>query len=297
MIDPQPRRCFLKSVAAAFVLGRASDASRLGIMCQLDPDERAARRVLASARQAGFRRAQVNFAWRRATPAFLRQLPGWLAAEDLRAEVVSAYVNCAAPDNVLMDATADDFGRALDLASALGATRLAAWTGGYGKGLMTADPRNFTAEASDNICRFLEPSLKRLEASRLTLALETYITLVCPDGPSLRRLLDRLPSSVTAVLDPPNLTPLARYRERDQVLVELCSELGGRIGVVHLKDFRLAKDGRSYDLPGPLKGEMNYPLLMKRIRQLPPEIPWIAEHLAPAEFAAAFRDLALLAGS
>jgi hypothetical protein len=110
-------------------------------------------------------------------------------------------------------------------------------------------------------------------------------------------LLDRLPAFITAVLDPPNLTPIARYAERDRVLIELCNQLEGRIGVVHLKDFRLATDGASYDLPGPLKGEMNYPLLVSQIGRLPSDIPWIAEHLSPAEFASAHENLAKLTGS
>ena len=292
-----PRRSFLKSAAAAFLFGRAAEVGRLGIMCQFDPEETAARKVLAAARRAGFRRTQIQFPWDRATPAFLRQLPGWLAEEEMRVDVLSAYVNCAAPENVLMDARAEDLARAIDLAPAIGATRLIAWTGGYGKGLMTADPRNFLPEASDGIRRFLEPSLKKLEAGKLILALETYVTLTCPDGSSLRQLLDRLPAFITAVLDPPNLTPIARYAERDRVLIELCNQLEGRIGVVHLKDFRLATDGASYDLPGPLKGEMNYPLLVSQIGRLPSDIPWIAEHLSPAEFASAHENLAKLTGS
>ena len=54
-----PRRSFLKSAAAAFLFGRAAEVGRLGIMCQFDPEETAARKVLAAARRAGFRRAQI----------------------------------------------------------------------------------------------------------------------------------------------------------------------------------------------------------------------------------------------
>jgi sugar phosphate isomerase/epimerase len=292
----QPRRCFLKSLVAVFAFGMVRDAARLGIMCQFEPEETGARNVLAAARQSGFRRAQIYFPWDRASSSFLGQLPGWLHSEDIHADVVSAYVNCVAPENVLMNARAGDLVRALDLASSVGATRLVAWTGGYGKGLMTPDPRNMQPKAFDGICRFLEPLFKRLETNRLILALESYITLACPDGPTLRGLLHRLPPFVTAVLDPPNLTPITRYRERDHVLLELFRELEGRIGVVHLKDFRLAKDGNSYELPGPMEGEMNYSLFIRRMRQLPPDIPWVAEHLAPAEFAAAFRKLLPMLG-
>lgn len=281
------RRSFLGCCAAGFAL-RADDlVGRLGIMCRLETEETAARTVLAAARQAGFHQTQIFFPWNRAAAGFLRALPGWIASEDLRADVLSAYVNCAAPEIVLMDTRARDFDRAIDLAPEIGAARLIAWTGGYGQGLMTSDPRNFTPEASDAIRRFLEPRLKRLESNRLALALETYITLACPDAPSLRRLLYRLPPFVTAVLDPPNLTPVERYHDRDSVLREMVRLLEGRIGVVHLKDFRLAKGGRSYELPGPLGGEMNYPLFLEHVRRLPPDIPLVAEHLEPVEFAAA----------
>ena len=285
-MDPRiPRRAFLARCSAALALRMREDfAERLGIVCQFEPEEEATRKVLAAARQAGFRRAQVHFPWDRATGGFLRGLRGWLAAEDVRADVVSAYVNCAVPENVLMGARAGDLERAIELAASLGASRLVAWTGGYGSGLMTADERNNQPAATDAICRFIEPRLKQLEANQLILALETYITLVCPDAPALRRLLDRLPPFIKAVLEPPNLTPLERYSQRDEALREMVQVLAGRIGVVHPKDFRLAAGGRKYDLPGPLAGEMNYPLYFDQIRTLPDDIPWIAEHLPPGEF-------------
>jgi len=140
--------------------------------------------------------------------------------------------------------------------------------------------------------RFLEPFLPKLEQANLTLALETYITLVCPDAPSLRRLLDRLPKCIGAVLDPPNLTPVSQYRERDQALHEMARLLRNRVAVVHLKDFRLASDGATYQLPGPLDGEMNYPLYAKEILALPGAPPIIAEHLSPAQFSDARKRLA-----
>jgi len=282
------RRSFLGCCPAVLALRMREDfTDRLGIMCQFEPEESAARKVLAAARRAGFRRVQIQFPWDRAGSQFLQGLRGWLASEEVRADVVSAYVNCASPENVLMQARAGDMDRAIDLAASLGASRLVAWTGGYGAGLMTADERNNEPAATDAICRFLEPRLKLLEGNRLVLALETYITLACPDAPAMRRLLDRLPPSVTAVLDPPNLTPVERYPERDEVLREIVKILAGRIGVVHLKDFRLAAGGRTYELPGPLAGKMNYPLYFDQISKLPDDVPWIAEHLSPGEFAGA----------
>jgi sugar phosphate isomerase/epimerase len=285
------RRTFLAGCTAGFALPAPDLAERIGIMCQLEPEEAGARKALAAAREAGFRRAQITFPWDRAGGDFLRGLPGWIAAEDLRAEVLGAYVNCAAPGVVLMSARAEDFDRAIDYAARIGARHLTAWTGGYGPGLMTSDARNFTPEASDAIRRFLEPRLERLADRHLTLALETYITLACPDAPSLRRLLDKLPPVVGAVLDPPNMTPVERYGERDGVMREMFRALEGRVGVVHMKDFRLAKDGRSYELPGPLAGEMNYRLFLEQIRRLPDDTPLIAEHLNPGEFREARKKL------
>lgn len=288
------RRTFLGCAAAA--ASRTSRAERLGVMCQYGACERTMREALAAAREAGFRRIQVFFPWDKVETAFLRALPGWLRAEGLACPVLSAYVNCVVPSIPLMNARAEDLLRAIDYAGQVGATHLIAWTGSYSAGLMTANPRNHAPAAADAIERFLAPHLRRLERARLTLALETYMTLACPDAPALRRLLDRLPAAVGAVLDPPNLTPLARYAGRDAALREMFETLSGRIAVVHLKDFKLAKDGNSYDLPGPLAGTTNYPLFAERIRALPESIPVIAEHLGPPEFAAARRKLLPLFG-
>ena len=269
--------------------------ARLGIMCQLIATEEASRQTLAAAAQAGFHRIQVNFPWNRVDAAYLKALPVWIRAEGLRSDVLGVYVNCASPETVLMATRREDFARAFDFAGELGARHLTAWTGSFSAELMKADPRNVAPGAAEGILRFLDPWLPKLESARLTLALETYITLVCPDANSLRKLLDRLPPCVGAVLDPPNLTPIAHYAERDPVLREMFLTLRGRIAVVHMKDFRLAGD--RYDLPGPLMGEMNYPLFLRNVAALPADVPLVAEHLQPAQFAEARRQLLALAAS
>jgi sugar phosphate isomerase/epimerase len=138
---------------------------------------------------------------------------------------------------------------------------------------------------------FLGAQAQHIERAGLTLALETYITLACPDAPTLGRVLDRLPKCIGAVLDPPNLTPPKRYAQRDQVLREMVSTLKNRVALVHLKDFRLAEDGESYSLPGPLQGELNYPLYVREILALDGSPPIVAEHLSIEEYAGARRKL------
>jgi sugar phosphate isomerase/epimerase len=283
------RRSFLQSLAvsasAAAARARAGRwTERMGIMCQLGASEKTAREVLSAAREAGFHRAQINFAWDRVDAGFIRGVPGWVRDSGLRIEAVGAYVNWAAPEVVIMNTRVEDFARAMDLAGELESGRLVSWTGSHTAGLMTPDERNFTPAAEAALARNLEPHVKQLERRRLKLALETYVTLVCPDGPSLRRLLNRLPATVGAVFDPPNMTPVARFAEREQVLAEMVSALKGRVIVVHLKDFRLAADGKSYQLPGPLGGDTDYRKLAKVVNSLDAAIPVIIEHVGPKEF-------------
>ncbi|MEN6534901.1 MAG: TIM barrel protein [Bryobacteraceae bacterium] len=290
------RRSFLAGTAA-LQLRAGTVAGRLGIACPLSTNETAARDVLRIVREAGFTRVQMQFSWESAGDAFLRALPHWLTDEGISGEVVGAYVNCVSPANVLMGCRREDFIRAIDFAGYIGARRIVAWTGGYGKGLMTPDPRNFTREAEDAICRFLDPYHKRIEDARLQLALETYITLTCPDAISLARVLTRLPKkTVGAVVDPPNLTPIARYEQRDVVLKEMFEALSNRIALVHFKDFLLAPSGTSYQLPGPLKGATNYRLFAELVAKLPADTPLIAEHLKPSEFASARKELLTVLG-
>ncbi|MDR3717525.1 MAG: TIM barrel protein [Bryobacteraceae bacterium] len=291
------RRGFSQLVLAAGVAVPAAVAGpegweeRLGVMCQLGSQESEAPRVLEAARRAGFRRVMVNFAWDRVNAGFLRSLPGWLRTNELRCEALGAYVNCMSPGTVLMNTRAEDFVRALSYAGELGCRRLVAWTGSHVADLMQTDPRNFNQDSEDALVRFLEPQCERLYAARLTLCLESYITLTCPDATSMRRVLNRLPKFVTAVLDPPNLTPMARFPQRDEVLREMVRTLSGRIGIVHMKDFRLAAGAQGYELPGPLMGEMNCPLFVKLVRGLPADIPVVAEHITPSEFGATRRKL------
>jgi sugar phosphate isomerase/epimerase len=278
------RRRLLEASGSALLLREHKSANRLGINCPLDSNETGARKILHAARQAGFRKVQVYFDWVQVNDSYIRGLPAWVKAEDLETEVLGAYVNCVAPDILIMGTRARDLDRAIELAPVLGAKQMTAWTGGYGPKLFTSDARNFTPAASDAIMRTLEPRFKRLEQQKVGLALESYITLACPDAPSLRKLLDRMPPFINAVFDPPNLTPVASYGRRDEVLREMLITLKDRVGVVHWKDFRLAKDGRSYDLPGPLGGVMNYTLFLNCVKQLPADTPIMAEHIRPDQY-------------
>jgi len=277
------RRTFIGSATSA-VFTAPWKADRLGIVCSSGNDESSARKALAAVRHAGFDLIQLQIPWGKVDDTFLKKMPGWLNREGIRAEVLGAYVNCCEPENVIMDCRRSDFERAIRFAGTIGARRIVAWTGGFGADLMKSDPKNFTPMAEENVCRFVESYTKSLENHGLQLALETYITLTCPDALSLSNLLKRLPRCVGAVMDPPNLTPIDKYEQRDEVLAEMFRLLEDRIALIHLKDFRLAADGRSYQLPGPLQGEMNYRLFIDKIKSLPQQIPIIAEHLAPDRY-------------
>jgi sugar phosphate isomerase/epimerase len=205
-------------------------------------------------------------------------------SEGLVCDVLGAYINCLEPSNVLMDARAEDLPRAISLGAELGAKALIAWTGTFGQGLMSFDKRNLDTDNLDKIRSFLEPHTKALKEARLSIALETYITLACPDANMLFDLLKKMPSCFGAVLDPPNMTPLAGFEKRDEVMRYMVSLLKDRIRVIHLKDFKLAADQRSYELPGPLDGVMNYPLYLELIRGLKSDAPIIAEHVGPERY-------------
>lgn len=119
------RRTLVTGLAAPALSARFG-LDRLGIMCQLPPEETPARNVLRAAHAAGFRRAQITFPWDRVSAEFLKRLPRWTEAENLQVDALGAYVNCAEPGNVIMSARASDFDRALDYAHEIGAMRLVA---------------------------------------------------------------------------------------------------------------------------------------------------------------------------
>jgi hypothetical protein len=84
-----------RTLLAAVFAPPAED--RLGVMCQLPPDEAGARKVLGAARDAGFRRVQINFPWTRVAADYLRSLPSWLKDANLAAGVLSAPETSTAP--------------------------------------------------------------------------------------------------------------------------------------------------------------------------------------------------------
>ena len=283
-------------LSAGGALWAATTADRLGLACAAGVTEAETRKALAAARAAGFRRVQVTAPWSKVNASYYASLPSWVESEGLRVDALGGYVNCCHPESVMMNCRREDFPLVLDLAARMGTRRVVAWTGGYGNGTRDFVPANWTTAAEDEACRFLEGHVKRLEQNHLTLALETLYTMMCPDGPSLARLLKRLPACIGAVLDIASMIPVARYAQRDQVLRETVSALKGRIALVHMKDLRLRADGKHYDFPGPMGGELNYRLFAAQIKMLPPEVPLIAEHMKPEEYSDTRRRLLELLG-
>lgn len=280
------RREFL-GLAAAAGLPAAVKLEDFGIMLQCGPTEASVKELTGAARTAGFTRAQIRCPWSKLSQEYWASLPKWFEQAGIRVDVVGAYLNACAPENLLMECRREDMDAILDLTGRLGARQVIVWSGGYGKGIRGFDPRNHTPEAETAVVRVLESFAPRLEKARLGMSMETLYALVCPDAEALARVLDRLPPAFGAVLDPPNLIPPPRYANRDRELVEMVRLLRNRVGVVHFKDVKLRADGASYDFPGPLGGELNYPLFLKEIRKLSGNPPLVAEHLQPAEFAAA----------
>jgi len=115
--------------------------------------------------------------------------------------------------------------------------------------------------------------------------------MACPDAPSMRAMLKGLPKCFGVVFDPPNMTPLARFGQRDEVLREMARLLKDRVGVVHLKDFTLPPGATRYVMPRAMAGDMNYPLFVKQILALPDSTPLVTEHCKPEEFAEVRRKL------
>jgi sugar phosphate isomerase/epimerase len=287
------RRRFLETVGAGAIAAAglpamgadkpASDNIHLGMMLQGDSAADLQEKAKAIA-AVGFQRVQVTFFFR-PTADDLKAISRTLERLKLKTVAFGTYFNLFRPDDTsFMHSSRAVMQVLAKHADLFGCKQFVTWSGSYSTKFAGDDPRNHTSEAIARLRRAIsEILLPIVDPIGGRVAFEPYYPHVVGTLAMAKEVLAPFPADrIGLLLDPPNFISPNLYARRDDELRRAFRELGDRIQTVHLKDMRLAPDGRSVQLPGPGGGEMNYPLLISEIRKLGRPLDCVIEHIPPS---------------
>lgn len=284
------RRHFLAGAGAAAVAASGlrellagetdKDNIRLGMMLQGGSAAELGKKAKAIA-DVGFERVQLTFFFR-PTADDLKMLARTLSGLKLQTVAFGTYFNLFRPDDAgFMGSCRESMKLVAQHAELFGCRQFVTWSGSYAAKFAGDDPRNHAPEAVAHLQRAIrEVVLPVIEPIGGRVAFEPYFPHVVGTLEMTKEVFAPFSADRIGLLcDPPNFISPDLYLKREDEMRRLFRELGDRIQIVHFKDMKLNRTGRSVDLPGPGGGEMNYPLLISEIRKLNRPLDCIIEHI------------------
>lgn len=190
---------------------------------------------------------------------------------------VSGTFNAAHPDPAVRAAGVRACQEIIRRAPALGANAVTLCTGTRDAANMwRSHPDNTTTEAWADLVEVLGALVPVAEAAGVQLGIEPESGNVVRDAAAAHRLLtETFPgtTSLSIVLDPANLLSMPTLDDQECILGEAFELLSDRVECLHAKD--VVRSG--YSAPG--AGGLDYDLVMRLHRQLPHDVPIIAQDL------------------
>jgi sugar phosphate isomerase/epimerase len=207
---------------------------------------------------------------------------------------VGAWSNPLSQDNKIRREAREFCKRQLELAERIGAVCCVNIAGSLGAKWDGPCAEDLTAAAFARIVESVQEIVDSVQPERAVYTLET-MPWMYPDSPQsyleLMQAIDR--KSVAAHLDPVNLINCpVRYFHNAEFLRECFALLGPQIVGVHAKDILLRENLTVHlDEVRPGLGGLDYGVFLEEMRALPPDTPFMLEHLPSEEeyrLAAAF---------
>lgn len=199
---------------------------------------------------------------------------------------VGAWSNPLSRDQATRNKALDGCKKGLDLAERIGARCCVNIAGSRGEKWDGPHADDLTDETFDLIVECVRDIIDSVKPRETYYTLET-MPWMYPDSPECyARLLKAIDRKAFAVhLDPVNLicSP-QRYFSNGAVIRECFKKFGRHIRSCHAKDIRLQDKLTTHlDEVRPGLGRLDYPVFLKELNQLAPDIPLMMEHLPNAE--------------
>lgn len=201
--------------------------------------------------------------------------------------VLGCYLNMCNPDPEQHKQIVEKYKAHIRFASVLGCGVVGTETGAVNVEYKY-EPANHTEEALNLFIENLKPIVKYAEQFGVIIAIEPVWKHIVCTIERARKVLDAINSpNLQIIFDPVNVLYTGNIDRQDEIIEQAFDLLRDEIAVVHCKDYVVEGDELKSIAAG--TGGLNYPLLLKKIKQYKPYVHCTLENTVP-ENAIATRD-------
>ena len=201
--------------------------------------------------------------------------------------VLGCYLNLCNPDAEQHKQIVEKYKAHIRFASVLGCGVVGTETGAVNVEYKY-EPANHTEEALNLFIENLKPIVKYAEQFGVIIAIEPVWKHIVCTIERARKVLDAIDSpNLQIIFDPVNVLYTGNIDRQDEIIEQAFDLLRDEITVVHCKDYVVEGDELKSIAAG--TGGLNYPLLLKKIKQYKPYVHCTLENTVP-ENAIATRD-------
>lgn len=201
--------------------------------------------------------------------------------------VLGCYLNLCNPDPEQHKQIVEKYKAHIRFASVLGCGVVGTETGAVNVEYKY-EPANHTEEALNLFIENLKPIVKYAEQFGVIIAIEPVWKHIVCTIERARKVLDAIDSpNLQIIFDPVNVLYTGNIDRQDEIIEQAFDLLRDEIAVVHCKDYVVEGDELKSIAAG--TGGLNYPLLLKKIKQYKPYVHCTLENTVP-ENAIATRD-------
>jgi sugar phosphate isomerase/epimerase len=193
--------------------------------------------------------------------------------------VLGNYQNLAHPDKDKLDEIKKRYIAHMRFASILGCGVVGTETGAV-NAEYKYEPANHEREALDIFIKNLKPVVNAAEKFGVIVAIEPVWKHIVYGPEQARFVLDEIGSpNIQIIFDPVNMLYSGNIDEQDSIITKTFDLLKDDIAVIHMKDFELCGDELKSIPAG--KGDLNYELLLSKIKEYKPCIQCTLENTSP----------------
>jgi L-ribulose-5-phosphate 3-epimerase len=227
-------------------------------------------------------------------PALAKHIGRVFATHNIEIAVVGCYINPVHPDPLQRAKELAHFQEHLRFAADFGCRIVGTETGSVNADC-SFHPASRTDAVFKEICASVAQLVETAERHSAFVGVEAVIRHTIHSPQRLKQLLDSIGSdNLQVIFDPVNLLDINNYQEQDRIIQESFDLFGERMLVLHAKDFQI-RDGQFETVPAG-RGLLDYPLLIKLIKQAKPYVYTLFEEINPADLDAGRDYLTSLLG-
>ena len=223
---------------------------------------------------------EFNPALETMTPGLACYIRELCRKNDVDVAVLGCYKNLCNPDSVQHAAIVEQYKTHIRFASVLGCGVVGTETGAVNTEYKY-EPANHSEEALELFIQNVRPIVEYAEKMGVIFAIEPVYKHIVYNVERARKVLDAINSpNLQIIFDPVNLLSVDNYKQQDEIIEQAFDLLGPDIAVVHAKDYVIENGELKSIAAG--TGGMNYPLLLKKIKEHKPYVHVTLENTVPS---------------